>query len=322
MQVTRKGNGPCTKPALTVGHVVGLMVAGMVMFWSRPAPADESPFGYVYTTDLLPRGKWELEQWATANLDKSQGSYKRFDFREEVEYGVTDNFQLALYGNWYNVNAKRDGVDGATSGPRVPENVDPTRGYSSTQFESASLEMIWRVLSPYKDPIGLAFYIEPSIGPKVVELEGKVIVQKNFLEDQLIWAANLTIEPEWEQSTGDPALPPSDPGSRKQWEKATALEFTTGLSYRFAAGWFAGLEFRNHNEFAGVGLGHPEHSAFFLGPNIHYSAERFWVTLAVLPQLPVGQAYNDDQRAVLVGGRLFGDEHEKLEIRLRAGWVF
>jgi len=29
------------------------------------ARADEPLFGYTYTTDLLPPGKWEIEQWAT-----------------------------------------------------------------------------------------------------------------------------------------------------------------------------------------------------------------------------------------------------------------
>jgi hypothetical protein len=32
---------------------------------AREAWAEESQFGYVYTTDLLPRGQTELEQWAT-----------------------------------------------------------------------------------------------------------------------------------------------------------------------------------------------------------------------------------------------------------------
>ena len=30
--------------------------------------ADENLFGYTYTADVLPRGKWELEQWITDRI--------------------------------------------------------------------------------------------------------------------------------------------------------------------------------------------------------------------------------------------------------------
>ena len=33
-----------------------------------------------------------------------------------------------------------------------------------------------------------------------LELEFKALIQKNFLDDRLIWAANLTVEPEWEKN--------------------------------------------------------------------------------------------------------------------------
>lgn len=287
-----------------------------------PAWAGEAIFGYIYTTDLHPKSTWEFEQWATAALEKSQGDYKRFFQREELEYGVTDNFQLSFYVNWFHVTAKRDGVDGATSGPLVPEDVDPLRRYTATKFDSVSLEGIFRLLSPYKDPFGLALYFEPTIGPDIRELEGKLLFQKNFLDDRLVWAANLTFAPEWERKTGNPSLAPDDPESRRRWETAIEVEFTTGVSYRFARNWFAGLEFRNHNEFAGHSLSHPEHSAFFLGPNLHYATGPVWATLTVLPQLPVAAAYTADQRAVRVGGKMFGDEHEQVEVRFRFGWTF
>ncbi|HJS85417.1 MAG TPA: DUF6662 family protein [Acetobacteraceae bacterium] len=301
---------------------LALIVGGGSVALPAAVRADEPLFGYTYTTDLLPRGKWELEQWATTGLGQSRGDYKLLGLREEVEYGLTNNFQVALYANWFHVSANRNGVEGATGGPGVPESADPARPYSSTRFDSVSFESIWRLLSPYKDPIGLALYLEPTIGPGVKELEGKLILQKNFMDDRLVWAANLTVEPEWERQPGNPFVDPFDPEFHSRLEKATVLEFTTGLSYRFAPSWFAGLEFRNHNEFSGIGFAHPEHSAFFLGPNVHYAAERFWATLAVLPQLPFARAYNEAQRAVRVGGRIFGNEHPGLEIRLRVGWVF
>src|SRR5439155_1059477 len=69
-------------------------------------------------------------------------------------------------------------------------------------FESVSLEAIYRLLSPYKDPIGLALYFEPSIGDQERELEWKVILQKNWLEDRLVWALNINYELEFEKADG------------------------------------------------------------------------------------------------------------------------
>ena len=37
----------------------------------------------------------------------------------------------------------------------------------------------------------------------------------------------------------------------------------------------------------GQALNEPEHSAYFLGPTLHYSAERWWATLGWRHQLPL-----------------------------------
>ena len=80
------------------------------------ASADEAIFAWTYTTDLLPKGRWEFEQWVTARWEKEHGTYSVFDFREELEYGVTDNFQLSLYLNHHDVNAQNS-VSSGRSGP-------------------------------------------------------------------------------------------------------------------------------------------------------------------------------------------------------------
>src|SRR5207249_455793 len=197
------------------------------------------------------------------------GSYSVIDFREEFEYGVTDNFQLAIYLNHHYVHANDDvpaedpahpgnRLRGAyeTGGEDVHAGHNPATTFDSYHFESVSLEGIYRLLSPYKDPFGLALYFEPTIGPDVRELEAKIIVQKNFLADRLVWAANLTFAPEWRRKTGNPSLKADDPESRSRWDKSIEVEFTTGLAYRVAQNWFVGLEFRNVNEFEGHSLAH------------------------------------------------------------------
>src|SRR5262252_10920594 len=64
-----------------------------ISFYLSIARADEAIFAWTYTTDLLPKGRWEFEQWMTARWEKEHGTYDVFDFREELEFGVTDNFR-------------------------------------------------------------------------------------------------------------------------------------------------------------------------------------------------------------------------------------
>ena len=71
------------------------LAALLVLSWLLPclnAWAGEETFAWTYTTDVLPKGKWEVEHWTTARLKKEHGTYQAVDLREELEYGVLDNF--------------------------------------------------------------------------------------------------------------------------------------------------------------------------------------------------------------------------------------
>jgi hypothetical protein len=285
--------------------------------------AGEGIFNYLYTTDLVPRGRAEFEQSVQGKFGKWQGDYTNVLFRTEYEYGITDNLQVALYLNNRHVSAAADNRDGTTGGEDVPASADPLRRYRSWRFESVSAEFICRVLSPYRHPIGVALYLEPGYGPREREIETRLIVQKNFLDDQLIWAANVMVEWEWEEVVANPFATPGSEEALAHPERDMMLDLTTGVSYRFAPRWSAGLEFRNHNEFASHNFSAQEHTAFFLGPNLHYATKRWWATLLVLPQLPIGRAFSDEQKsAAFRHGLIFGDEHERIEIRLKAGFSF
>src|SRR3954469_20997422 len=87
------------------------------------AAAGESPFGYVYTTDTHPRGTREVEQWLTHRYGQSRGSYDLWQGRTELEYGVTDRLQTAVYLNYASVSALHNRPEGATGpGAFVPDN--------------------------------------------------------------------------------------------------------------------------------------------------------------------------------------------------------
>jgi hypothetical protein len=282
----------------------------LVPLVSAAARADEALFGYVYTADTLPKGKWEYEQWNTVRTGKSAGSYTAFDLRNELEHGFTDRFSASFY-----LNSMYHYVH------NVPDDEDTTANLpqqNSFDISGVSVEMKYQVLSPYKDPLGFTLYLEPELsvmdkvtGEPTIEraLEGKLIFQKNFLEDRFVWAANFTAEPEWEIE-GD------------ERKKELACEMTTGLSYRFAPNWYGGLEFRNHREFANFEK--QEHQASFLGPNVHYGGRAWWATLSILPQIagsPTFLGFDANGNAIENSPRHLA-EHEKLEIRLRFGYNF
>ncbi len=283
----------------------GLITAGK-------ASASEAFFGYLYTSETTPGGNWEYEQTQTLRSGKARGNYTAVDLRNEFEYGVTGNFQVAFYLNSSYLNATHQ---------YEPEDVSndlPNR--REFNVNGASVELLYRLMSPYKDPLGLALYLEPEIsvrdrmtGDDAIErsVEGRLILQKNFLGDTLVTATNLMVEPEWEKVDG-------------VVKKELWVEWTLGANYRFRANWFAGLEFRNHMEFINMNLNNQEHSAFFAGPSVHYANQNYWWTLTVLPQVsgwPHNLGTGSDGVTVADSSRHLG-QHEKFEVRLRFGIPF
>ena len=287
----------------------GALVAfsGLCAF-ATPARADENLFGYTYGAETQPKGTNEAYLWVTDRRGKDDGHYDAQDYRLELERGLTNRLQGSVYLNFESHHIR--GLD-----PELP-SVDRDFG-----FQGISTEFKYNVLSPYKDGLGLAFYVEPGWsrirkveGDKVteLELELKAIVQKNFMDDRLVWAANLTFEPEWEREKEVDAITGE---VEREWEKELAVEFTTGLAYRVAPNWYLEVEGRYHSEYPDWTEGlHREHYALFAGPSIHYGGKRWWFTATYLPQLygkPNGP-----------GSSLHLDEHEKRELRLKVGYNF
>lgn len=278
------------------------------------AQAGESPFGWIYTADVHPKGTLEYEHWSFLQNRQSRGTYEYWFNREEIEYGVTDRLQVSAYLNWTSSNAFRNGIDGTTGGPGVGQfldsSFDPFSRFRKTRFDSISFEAIYQVLNPLTDPIGLALYLEPEFGPLTRELEWRIILQKNFLDDRLIVAANISGKHEREVNL-DGTI-----------EKASPLDLTLGVSYLAFPNWYLGVEARIHNEFVGYFFNSPEHSAFFLGPVVHYATKDWWITAAWRHQLPMVQTYNSEQAAVVVNHRIYGDEHSRNEFMFKLGIPF
>ena len=94
---------------------VWFMLCFGVFISSIPVFAAESQFAYNYTTDLLPKGQKEIEQWFTWRHAKDQGKFDVWEGRTAFEYGVTDNFQAAFYLNYLKNKSYHNGIDGTTA---------------------------------------------------------------------------------------------------------------------------------------------------------------------------------------------------------------
>jgi len=278
---------------LTVAVLMGTVLLLSVV---TPAQADENNFGYTYGSETLPKGHWEVYQWVTSRTGKIDGHYAALDLQTEFEYGLSDHLQVSFY-----VNAINHDISG------VARHVDRKQ----FRFNGLQAAFKYSLKSPYKDGYGLALYLEPGYkrysgrsGKRedIYFLEPKLIFQKNLLEGSLVWATNLSAEFEREHDIAG-----------KEWESELELQFSSGLSYRFAPGWFVGAETLFTSAFERMRLHALGEYAIFAGPNLHYATQKWWATLAVMPQLA---GWPDNS-----GGR---DLHhfEKLQVRLKIGLNF
>lgn len=225
------------------------------------ARADERFFTYVYETEVLPKGKWEFEQWLTYRKGFPDGdrnfSQHIWDFREEIEYGLTERLSVAGYLNFRN-----------------EQFVARSEGFQDTSefnFKGVSAEFKYQLLNPNTKPVGLALYFEPTYNGNEQELEYKVLLSKNLV-DKWVLAANVSYEQEWEHEEG-------------VTEKESVLEFTAGAAYRLTPHWSVGLEGRYHSVYQGLGFNDHLGTGWFVGPNVHYGSSKWWATLTVLPQV-------------------------------------
>ena len=287
-------------------YLPAFLTAATAITYAAPASAG-ADFGYVYTAEIAEPGETEVTLWATDRRGKDAGHYDAQDYRLEIERGITEKFQASAYLNLASHHVR--GLDGEF------EPVDRNFG-----FQGLSAEFKYQVLNPEKQGFGFAIYAEPAWsriskvkGGKVreFELELKAIVQKNFDDDRLVWATNLTLEPEWEREHEEIV-----PGIvNRPTEKELALEIATGLTYRVATKWWVGVEGPYHSVYPDWTHGlHRENYAVYGGPTVHYDAGKLAVTATYQPQL-----FGSPNEG---GSSLEFDDHEKREFRLKLSYEF
>src|SRR4051812_25191905 len=245
---------------------------GLIAFASI-ASADPRPFTFTTDTYREGKGNFEFEQWVTYGHHKDEDpGYNRVDFREEIEFGVADNVDLAFYlPNWTYEDSKEQ---------------------DNLRFDSVGGEVIVYFTNPVTDPVGLGLYNEISVGEDEIEFETKFLVQKDV--GNWIFAYNLVAETALEGVFDDD----------EENEVEGELKNTFGIAYGLGKGIFVGGEaviessFEDWSEYGDTHV--------FAGPVVSFqNLGNFWVTITPTFLLTQGDDDEPDLQLRMIAGYQF-----------------
>ncbi|HJW38400.1 MAG TPA: hypothetical protein VJ420_07280 [Candidatus Udaeobacter sp.] len=229
------------KLALSLGILVATILPTVSCF------GGARHFTYLYEAPTSAPGSVELENWVTWQRGSNPARFDQVDFRHELEIGITNRFQASIYlADWFYEN-------------------DPS--HSGFAYSDSAIELIYNLSNPVIDPVGLSIYEEINVGRQHLELESKLIAQKNF--GPLILDYNLTLEAEWEE--------------QGLQERQGELQQAFGASYEISPRISVGLEFLH--EFVFPDWRDKEKIRnVFVGPNVAFRHENWFVTITALAQ--------------------------------------
>jgi hypothetical protein len=223
-------------------------------------------FTYVYEATTAAPGSIESENWITwSTSPREERRFNAVDFRNEIEFGVTEHFQASVYvADW---------------GYRE----DPGSNEHGFSYQDSAIELIYNLTNPTTDLLGLALYGEFRGGPEELELESKVILQKNV--GRFVIAYNGTLEATWE-------------GDRLE-ERGGELSQSFGVSYEVSPALLLGAELLHEIDIPD--WSRAEDSILYGGPNLSYRRGNWWATVTPLAQLTNVASEVDFQTRLIFG---------------------
>lgn len=233
-----------------------LLLSGTV---ASRAAASERHFGFGYESAVLNPGLAELQPWTTERAGRAD-YFNRLEARLGFQFGLARNLQAALF---WNISSTAEDV-------QVPGAALKSR-LGTTDFQSLSAQLKYKFTDATADAVGSALLLEGQAGPLLVGAEARVILDKQL--GNLLLALNLL-------ATGYEQL-------------ELTSRFVGSFGATFGAGYFltpnvvASLELRNENSLSkerDESLRYLS-SALYAGPTVSYASTRFWLTLAVQPQV-------------------------------------
>ena len=257
-----------------------------LLFCSLVNFAQDRQFTYTYQSNVLAKGQKELEVWSTMRNIRNN-YYRGIDHRFEFEVGFGAKLQTAFYLNY-----------GYSTAVENNNNLDLIVDKTSFSFAN---EWKLKLSDPVANAFGSAIYFEYKIGSEEIELESKLIFDKQI--GKTVQAFNITHEFEMEKEF-------SQVGNsiEVENERENKLDLNYGLAYKLNENLAFGCEAMNHNIFDN---GEWEQSIFSAGLGLSYNFEGFWVNLTCMPQITNFKT-----------GNLELSENEKVKTRLIFSYVF
>src|SRR5215213_9127290 len=173
--------------------------------------ADPRPFTFVTDTYAEGKGNWEYEQWITYDGGSNDDpGFDRFRFRHEFEFGLADNFDLAIYFLEWSITDSAE--------------------FNGTRWDGFAVEGIVYLSNPVTDIVGSGLYAEVGVGEDSLEFEFKGLLHKDW--GKWTVAYNLILETELEGVFDADA----------ENEVEGVVEHALGVSYKLGGGWRVGGE--------------------------------------------------------------------------------
>jgi len=241
---------------------IGLLVTMFIGASVASASSRKTP--WLYNTRTMTAGEVEYEQWVTWKTNKkSDDNYDEIRFRHEIEWGLTDQIQMAIYfADW-----------------RHKE----TSSQSRTYFHDVAFETIFQLQAPTPDQLGAALYGEIKYGNDFVELEGKLLFEMEV--DQVNFLYNLTLESEWEGESLDE--------NKGVLQNAFAVTFSPDPSITFGVQAIWEIEFPEWHE--------QGEDVVSIGPSFAWQNDGWWVSISPLFQVTNVDSKPDLQVRFLFG---------------------
>lgn len=227
-----------------------MVIMSLALLIQATSYASDRKFAFSNEVTTTPPGEVEYEQYITWKKSKKTDSdFDRFEFRHEIEFGITDHLQMAIYlADWR-----------YQDGGSVRHN--------RAEYRNTAVEFVYNLTNPVTDPLGLALYGEVKLGDEKAALEGKFLVQKDLGPWTIVY--NAIIEAEWE-------------GDDYEQDKGE-VEQTFGVSYQFSPKFLIGAELVHEVEFDD--WERTGRNVLYLGPNVSYRSKGSFVTVAPLFQV-------------------------------------
>lgn len=206
---------------MLIKKVILFALAGAVIWFVGTAQADKRSYVWTYEYVTTPKGDIELEWWSTNKIEDTQVKEKNsWEHQFEIEYGITDHWDIALYQRWKQTNDPVKGNEYMYVGPKVETRY--------RFFEAGDYFVDPLLYAEYKLDSGLE---DPSS-----TLEGKIILAKDISRVNI--AFNYVLESDLD-------------------EKAVAEhKYDVGINYEIVPAFRLGAESKGKfHERGGVGLG-------------------------------------------------------------------